>query len=436
MSRSSPQPTPIRAATPGPRPRRALALAGGGPLGAIYEIGTLAALAESLEGLDLNEMDIYVGVSAGGLIAAGLANGMTPGAICRMFIDSESAEHPFDPAMLLKPALPEYARRLAQAPRLVWESLRDYAADPLRKGFFASFERVARVLPAGLFDNRGLDEMMRRLFDAPGRSNDFRALRHRLYLIATDLDSGAAVAFGSAGREHVPISTAVQASAALPGLYPPVPIDGRWYVDGALTKTLHASVALKEGAQLVICVNPLVPYNAPRAAELGHHHERQLVNGGLPVVLAQTFRTIIHSRLQVGIAKYEHEYKDADVLLFEPSPDDDDMFFTNMFSYAGRQWLSEHAYHRTREELLRRRDELAPRLARHGIRLREDLLRDPDRSLRRALGGLKRRRAGPMGHTALQLSDTLDELARVLSRLRAASTEPAGPSAEPARPLA
>jgi NTE family protein len=207
---------------------------------------------------------------------------------------------------------------------------------------------VARVLPAGLFDNRGLDEMMRRLFDAPGRSNDFRALRHRLYLIATDLDSGAAVAFGSAGREQVPISTAVQASAALPGLYPPVPIDGRWYVDGALTKTLHASVALKEGAQLVICVNPLVPYNAPRAAELGHHHERQLVNGGLPVVLAQTFRTIIHSRLQVGIAKYEHEYKDADVLLFEPSPDDDDMFFTNMFSYAGRQWLSEHAYHRTR----------------------------------------------------------------------------------------
>ena len=88
MSRSSPQPTPTptRVATPDPRPRRALALAGGGPLGAIYEIGTLAALAESLEGLDLNEMDIYVGVSAGGLIAAGLANGMTPGAICRMFI--------------------------------------------------------------------------------------------------------------------------------------------------------------------------------------------------------------------------------------------------------------------------------------------------------------------------------------------------------------
>ncbi len=432
MSRStqstSSTPTPSKTASAPAQPRRALALAGGGPLGAIYELGTLAALAESMQGLDLNEMDIYVGVSAGGLIAAGLANGMTPAAICRMFIDSDSAEFPFDPAMLLKPALGEYGRRLSKAPSLLWSSLRDYAADPLRKGFFASFERVARVLPAGLFDNRGIGEMMRRLFAAQGRSDDFRALRHRLFLVATDLDSGAAVAFGAPGRDHVPISTAVQASAALPGLYPPVPIDGRWYVDGALTKTLHASVALKEGARLVICINPLVPYDAPRAAELGHHHERQLVNGGLPVVLAQTFRTIIHSRLQVGIAKYEHEYKDADVILFEPSPDDDDMFFTNLFSYAGRQWLSEHAYHRTREELLRRRDELAPKLARHGIRLREEVLTDPDRTLRRALGGLRRRRAGPMGHTALQLADTLDELQRALNRRCAGPTRAGAPA--------
>ena len=38
-------------------PRIALALAGGGPLGAIYEIGALCALDESLEGLDLTEVE-------------------------------------------------------------------------------------------------------------------------------------------------------------------------------------------------------------------------------------------------------------------------------------------------------------------------------------------------------------------------------------------
>ena len=50
------------------RPRIALAMAGGGPLGAIYEIGALTAIDESLDGIDLNALDMYVGVSAGGIL--------------------------------------------------------------------------------------------------------------------------------------------------------------------------------------------------------------------------------------------------------------------------------------------------------------------------------------------------------------------------------
>ena len=51
------------------RPRVGLALAGGGPLGGIYEVGALLALAESLDGVDLTELDVYVGVSSGGFAA-------------------------------------------------------------------------------------------------------------------------------------------------------------------------------------------------------------------------------------------------------------------------------------------------------------------------------------------------------------------------------
>ncbi|MBU4507667.1 MAG: patatin-like phospholipase family protein, partial [Gammaproteobacteria bacterium] len=69
------------------RPRLALALAGGGPLGAIYEIGALCALDDSLQGIDFNGCDHYVGVSAGGFIAAGLANGLTPRQLCEAFIE-------------------------------------------------------------------------------------------------------------------------------------------------------------------------------------------------------------------------------------------------------------------------------------------------------------------------------------------------------------
>jgi predicted acylesterase/phospholipase RssA len=86
-----------------------------------------------------------------------------------------------------------------------------------------------------------------------------------LVLVATDLDSGATAPFGQPGWDHVPISQAVAASAALPGLFPPVPIDGRWYVDGALKKTLHARVLLDMGLDLVLCLNPLVPFASPAA---------------------------------------------------------------------------------------------------------------------------------------------------------------------------
>lgn len=400
------------------RQKTALALAGGGPLGAVYEIGVLMALSEALDGFDFNDLDAYVGVSAGSFIAAGLANGLSPAYLYRMFIDSDSAEVPFEPEMLLKPAVGEYAQRAATVPSLLLESLREYFRSPLRRDFLASFQRLSRAIPTGVFNNAGIDDFLTRVFSLPGLSNDFRRIRKPLFLVATDLDSGTSVAFGTKGFDHVPIATAIRASAALPGLYPPVEIDGRWYVDGALKKTLHASVALKEGARLVLCVNPLVPFNARQASHERHLKQRKLVDGGLPVVLAQTFRAIIHSRMQTGLAKYDIEYKDADVILFEPGRDDADMFFTNIFSYGDRKRLSEQAYRKTREELLRRHDELAPRLARHGVTLNRGVLTDPHRSLARLMGQLKRHRARNMGLTALRLSDTLDDLARAVRRLQ------------------
>src|SRR5689334_4468106 len=100
-------------------PRIALALAGGGPLGAIYEIGALCALDEALEGLDFNRLDHYVGVSAGGFIAAGLANGMTPRELCSAFIENDDGtSEVFDPSWLMVPAYGEFARRGIMFPGL------------------------------------------------------------------------------------------------------------------------------------------------------------------------------------------------------------------------------------------------------------------------------------------------------------------------------
>jgi len=82
------------AAAQSQRPRIALALAGGGPLGAIYEIGALCALQDCLPDLNFNRFEHYIGVSAGGFIAAGLANDLTPRQMCDIFIEDQQHDRP------------------------------------------------------------------------------------------------------------------------------------------------------------------------------------------------------------------------------------------------------------------------------------------------------------------------------------------------------
>jgi len=413
------------------KPKLGLALAGGGPLGAMYEIGVLMALDESLNGLDLNDMDVYVGVSAGSFITAGLANKLSPAEIFQLFIENKTTDKPgggkttaLKPEVFLRPAFREYLRRAAMVPPLVVKAVFDFAAQklrhPLKAAAIESFAPLARALPTGVFENDAIRRFLHRAFSQPGRTDDFRKLGTKLYSIATDLDTGESVRFGGPGFDHIPISQAVQASAALPGLFPPVEIDGHHFVDGALKKTLNASVALEAGAQLVICVNPLVPFDARYARRKGGKQLEKLTEGGLLTVLSQTFRAIIHSRMHVGLQKYVTQYKDRDVVLFEPAKDDAEIFFTNIFSYASRKRVCEHAYQRTRLDLLKRRHELEPIFARHGISLDLAALRDQRRTL--DYGLFKRNRHVPKDErihaTSHDLSDAITELEQFVARNR------------------
>ena len=400
------------------KPKVGLALAGGGPLGAIYEIGALCALEEAVPGLDLNALDGYVGVSAGSFVAAGLANGMTPRQLCAAFIENDGPRSDIvRPNLFIRPALSEYARRLAALPGLV--AMAGFGFAFKGRTLLASLEHLGRALPTGLFSSAPLERQMRSLLSAPGRSNDFRQLqgqrgnaRRRLVLVATDLDSGETAPFGLPGWDDVPISEAVAASAALPGLFPPVPINGRWYVDGALKKTLHARVLLDMGLDLVLCLNPLVPFDATHALRhrvLGEADERipRLVDGGLPVVLSQTFRSLIHSRLELGMQGYDSSHPGTDMLLFEPDHRDPAMFLANTFGYGQRRRLAEHAYQRTRADLRSRRGTLSATLARHALVLDDAVLDDSHRTL------IKQRRpaTGTRAARALRrLDEVLDDL--------------------------
>ena len=86
----------VQLGTPSPKnkrpPRIGLALAGGGVLGLMYELGVLRSLEETLE-LDFTSLHAYVGVSAGAMLASGLANDISAAQICRIFIDNSTPEH-------------------------------------------------------------------------------------------------------------------------------------------------------------------------------------------------------------------------------------------------------------------------------------------------------------------------------------------------------
>jgi hypothetical protein len=197
-------------------------------------------------------------------------------------------------------------------------------------------------------------------------------------------------------------------------------------VDGALKKTLHASLALEDGAELVIGVNPLVPFDGDAAKRRGKAEMEKLMEGGLPVVLSQTFRTIIHSRMHTGLEKYATKYKNASIVLFEPGTDDPEMFFTNLFSYASRKRVCEHAYQRTRADLLKRRYELEPVLGRFGITLNIDALKDEKRTLdSRVFKKHQPSRDQRLHDTTVDLSDAIVDLERWVARSGAASAIPA-----------
>lgn len=391
-----------------------MALAGGGAQGAIWEIGALRALDEALEGVDFNQLHVYIGVSAGAFLSANLANDLSTAQMCRAIVKREPGEHPFVSEQFFKPRFRELGKSATKLPQLLAEALIDFSRDPIDKSLFDSLTRLGRALPVAFFDNEPMRDYLHRIYTMKGRTDDFRKLAKHLIIVAADLDSGRAVRFGEDGLSDVPISTAVQASSAVPGLYPPVEIDGRHYVDGALLKTMHASVALEAGSDLVLCLNPLVPVDTAQAVARGVMRNGKLMDRGLPTVLAQALRTLIRSRLQAGMAAYDTSFPDADVVLIEPGRQDYEMFFTNVFSFSSRQKTCEHAYQSTRRNLLERYDELAPIFERHGAILRRDVLADSRLGLWSGVGlpdeAPWRQPSSKLGAAASQLDGLLNRL--------------------------
>lgn len=191
-----PQPQPVAPAPetpPAQGPRIGLALGGGAARGFAH-IGVIKAL--EAQGISV---DIVVGTSAGAVVGALYAGGFDGFALHRLALNMEEAS-------VADWSLP--ARGVIKG-----EALQNFVNGALK--------------------NRPIEQLTR-----------------KLAVVATDLKTGAMIVF-----ERGNTGMAVRASSSVPGVFQPVMIGGREYVDGGLVSPVPVQVAKRLGADVVIAVD-------------------------------------------------------------------------------------------------------------------------------------------------------------------------------------
>ena len=374
--------TPARG-TPDPTGgKRALVLCGGGITGLTYEIGALRALDDLLVGTSVNDFDVYVGTSAGSMLGALLANGITPTEMALGIEGSNEMLRPPGPWGLYRPNLSELAARMFKLPWLTREIVRELARHPGKLNPVDIIGMLSPLLPSGVFSNTELVSFLERLLTSEGFTNDFRRLDPELHIVACALDSGQRVVFSRFNkRAHVPISMAAAASTAIPILFRPVRIDDVDYVDGGIKGISAIDVAVDRGATLIVAINPIVPVDArnlhpPQGVRdlLGDH----LADLGMRGVYNQVFRGMLHDGLLDHIKLVRHNHPDVDILLIEPLPDDEKMFFHELMSYSARLMVMQHGYESVSNGLYDTWGYLRRILPKHGIHIsRRNIERKP-----------------------------------------------------------
>jgi NTE family protein len=360
--------------------RVALVLGGGGITGAAYHLGVLNAMNAMSARVGVNDFDIYVGTSAGAVVAACLANGIGPEELILANTGRGSDRTPgmgADEIMQLDRK--GIVRSIVRWPLAALGALRRYAGHPFTTSLIDGLGALAEGLPQALYNTDGTERYLRELLSAPDRSNEFDGTRRKLLITATDLDSSRRVVFGADEGPEATISQAAAASTSIPLLYAPREIGDRMYVDGGLRSTTNIDVAIGHGAKLVVCINPLVPYVhdvrhlLPTATGLASRHISQK---GFPHIAAQTFRIMAQAQVEKELDFIAQAHPDVDVILVEPRHDDEHLFVFNLMDYASRERVARHAFESVAIDLVTRFPEYKKVLGRHGIKLDRNLLID------------------------------------------------------------
>lgn len=408
--------TLIRKGPPGRRKRKpkvALVLAGGAVSGGAFKVGGLKALDDFLVGRKIVDLDLYAGLSAGSILAVSLAGGVSPDEMIKVLEGTSGRLEQLRPLNFYYPNWREFLARpakfsydlLTYLPGIAWEflesvpKLRERLGPTLhrfvRDPSYANAEAVALGLleivspsrevpaltnhiPTGFFDNSSIERWLSRNIQRMRMPNDFRAFERKagrsLYITACDLDTAERVIFGPDESCELTISQAVQASTALPIFYRPARINGVDYMDGGIRHTANIDIAIEKGADLIICYNPFRPFlnriDSDEGEERYFAAGRYLSERGLKVVINQVFRTLLHSRLKLGLQRYlADERFQGDIVLLEPREEEADFFAINPLAFWKRAESIRHGFTSVRVTVEQNFSQLQELFAQYGLEM-------------------------------------------------------------------
>ena len=209
--------------------KRALVLGGGGPIGIAWETAVTAGLLES--GIDVREADLIVGTSAGSVVGASLAHGQDPRDMLQQTRETRAVAAPRGPD-----------RDMAEVAAVfqLWTSFEDMTEAACKEVGAAAV--TIQTVP---------EEQWLATF-----ANRWDGWPEKPFLVtAVDCGTGAFKVFDA--HSHVPIERAVTASCTVPGIVPPVTIDGHRYMDGGVRSGTSADLAQRIEPQLVLILAPM-----------------------------------------------------------------------------------------------------------------------------------------------------------------------------------
>lgn len=251
-----------------PSARRGLVLGGGGVLGGAWAVGALEAI-EEVRGIDPRDFDIIVGTSAGSVLGALVAAGVSIEALRDHQRGAPITEGPL--AGYLWDYETATGGRRPSMPRLRGPGSVRLMASSLRHGLKMP---PTAVLSAFVPVGNGSLERVGHLIDAITPFGEWSP-HPSLWVVAMDYEAGHRVVFGRDDAPDASLADAVMASCAIPGWFEPVTIDGRTYVDGGAWSATSADVLAGQGLDEVYVVAPMVSFETDEPDSLLSRLERR-----------------------------------------------------------------------------------------------------------------------------------------------------------------